>query len=44
MKMNHSYIVIAPPPEWVLNNLIIFEEGVINKHSPYNKESAFIYE
>ena len=43
MKMNHSYNVIAPPPEWVLNNLSKFEEGVI-KHSPYNKESAYIYE
>ena len=40
MKMNHSYIVIAPPPEWVLNNLSKFEEGVI-KHSPL-QESAFI--
>ena len=31
--MNHAYkqagnIVIAPPPEWPLNEVIFFEEGV----------------
>ena len=29
MKMNHTYKqVIAPPPEWPLNEVILFEEGV----------------
>ena len=29
MKMNHAYKqVIAPPPEWPLNEVIFFEEGV----------------
>ena len=29
MKMNHTYkMSIAPPPEWPLNEVISFEEGV----------------
>ena len=37
--MNHSYNVIAPP-EWVLNNLSKFEEGVKKNTFLYNEEGV----
>ena len=34
MKMNHTYkMSIAPPPEWPLNEVIKFEEGVLRTPS-----------
>ena len=40
MKMNHTYKQVIAPPEWPLNEVISFEEGVNETPSSLRKVSS----